>query len=150
LSSGRISFLTIIPFQTYARLQARFASGSTRSVDYRRFNLQQLAYLVKDNEQAIAEAIRADLGKGPFAAVMEDVSIHALPGPLADLPESRVDVKQLNEQLFSVLNEIALAVKRLPTWMRDEGRMWDAMLAFKFMRELSSQSEVGTIHLDPL
>jgi hypothetical protein len=59
--------------QTYDRLQARFASHATLSLDYRLYNLKQLAYLIQDNEPAIVEAIRQDLGKAPFVAAMEDV-----------------------------------------------------------------------------
>lgn len=37
--------------------------------------------------------------------------------------------------MFPIYSEIELALKRLPKWMKDEGRMWDAALFFKPMRE---------------
>jgi hypothetical protein len=63
--------------QTYERFQARFASHATLSLDYRLYNLKQLAYLIQDNEPAIVEAIRQDLGKAPFVAAMEDVRLRS-------------------------------------------------------------------------
>lgn len=38
-------------------------------------------------------------------------------------------------QLYPVMNEIDIAVRRLPGWMKDESRIWDAILSFKAMRE---------------
>jgi hypothetical protein len=43
-------------------------------------------------------------------------------------------------QVFPILGEIELALNKLPSWMRDEGRMWDASLFFKPMSELSIMS----------
>lgn len=38
--------------------------------------------------------------------------------------------------MFPIYGEIELALKRLPKWMKDEGRVWDAALFFKPMRQL--------------
>ncbi|GFZ51302.1 hypothetical protein JCM24511_09062 [Saitozyma sp. JCM 24511] len=103
--------------ETYDRLQARFASHATLSLDYRLYNLKQLAYLIQDNEPAIVEAIRQDLGKAPFVAAMED--------------------------LFIILNEIDLAVRRLSKWMKDDGRWWDATFAYKSMKPRVTKQPKG-------
>jgi len=35
--------------------------------------------------------------------------------------------------VFPLFGEIELALKKLPGWMKDEGRIWDASLFFKVM-----------------
>lgn len=59
--------------QTYERLQARLASRVTYDLDYRIYNLKQLAFLIKDNREAIAEALKRDLDKGPASVDLEEV-----------------------------------------------------------------------------
>jgi hypothetical protein len=61
-------------FQIYSRLQDRFASGVTKTLEYRVYNLKQLAYLVKDNESKIQECLRKDLDRGEFDTSMTEVS----------------------------------------------------------------------------
>ena len=61
-------------YQTYDRLQARFATHVTRSLHYRTYNLKQLAYMIKDNTGLIEQALKEDLGKGTFDASLSDVS----------------------------------------------------------------------------
>lgn len=56
------------------RLHERFNSGATLSLDYRIYNLKQLAYLIKDNEKRIQECLKRDLDKGALDANMCDVS----------------------------------------------------------------------------
>ncbi|WVF67830.1 hypothetical protein IAT40_002591 [Kwoniella sp. CBS 6097] len=92
----------------YDKLNKRFDSRVTHTLAYRLFNLKQLAYLIQDNESRIQAAVYKDLGKGGF-----DVS---------------------SGDLWPILNEIDLAVRRVEGWMKDESRVWDAMLAFKSMR----------------
>ncbi|CAD6588011.1 MAG: hypothetical protein TREMPRED_004909, partial [Tremellales sp. Tagirdzhanova-0007] len=93
--------------QIYDRLRARFDSFVTYSIDYRIYNLKQLAYLIKDNELAIHTAMKQDLDEGAY---------------------------QVNiAELYTTICEIDLAVKRLPEWMADERRLRDARFAFKFM-----------------
>ncbi|WVR08783.1 hypothetical protein IAU60_005841 [Kwoniella sp. DSM 27419] len=94
--------------QIYQTLHKRFDSGATLSLAYRLYSLKQLAYMISDNEKRIQEAMMIDLGKGGF-----DVSFG---------------------DLWPILNEVDLAVRRLKGWMRDESRLWDAMLAFQSMR----------------
>ncbi|MBS1693710.1 MAG: aldehyde dehydrogenase family protein [Actinobacteria bacterium] len=57
---------------TVARLRATFASGRTRSVEWRRRQLQALAAMITENETAIAEALREDLDRDPFEAWLAD------------------------------------------------------------------------------
>ncbi|KAK4689661.1 hypothetical protein P7C73_g451, partial [Tremellales sp. Uapishka_1] len=90
----------------YDQLQNTFASHKTQSIDYRIYNLQQLAYLIKDNELQICNALKADLDKGAF-----DIAL---------------------TETWLVLGEINLALKRLKGWMKDETTMWDAVLGLKF------------------
>ena len=60
--------------QAYERLHARLASRATYDLDYRIYNLKQLAFLIEDNRAAIAEALRRDLDKGANAVDIEEVS----------------------------------------------------------------------------
>jgi len=57
-----------------SRLRATFATGRTRSVDWRKQQLRALQNLVEHNEQAIAAALEQDLGRKPFEAWLTDVA----------------------------------------------------------------------------
>nr|XP_019007737.1 aldehyde dehydrogenase (NAD+) [Kwoniella pini CBS 10737]OCF46518.1 aldehyde dehydrogenase (NAD+) [Kwoniella pini CBS 10737] len=103
----------------YTTLNERFNSGKTYSLAYRLYNLKQLAYLIKDNEKRIHQAVYKDLGKGAF-----DVSLG---------------------DLWPILNEVDLAVRRVKGWMKDESRIWDAMLSFKFMRPRVKKQPKGPV-----
>ncbi|WVQ83377.1 hypothetical protein IAT38_005518 [Cryptococcus sp. DSM 104549] len=92
----------------YATLTARFESRATLPLAYRLYNLKQLAYLVQDNSQRIQDAVNKDLGKGGFDVVSGD--------------------------LWPVLNEIDLAVKKVGCWMKDDRRITDALFSMKSMR----------------
>ncbi|KAJ7461546.1 NAD-aldehyde dehydrogenase [Mycena latifolia] len=46
-----------------AELLAGFNSGKTKSVAFRKYQLLQLAYLVKDNEKLFVDALASDLGR---------------------------------------------------------------------------------------
>ena len=56
------------------RLRDTFATGRTRSIDWRKQQLRALQKLVEDNEPAIAEALASDLGRKPFEAWLADVA----------------------------------------------------------------------------
>lgn len=47
----------------------------TRSLDYRVYNLKQLAYMIKDNEAKIQACLRKDLDRGEFDTAMTEVSL---------------------------------------------------------------------------
>ncbi|MEH3131132.1 MAG: aldehyde dehydrogenase family protein [Mycolicibacterium neoaurum] len=57
-----------------ARLRATYATGRTRDLEWRRRQLRALESLVVDNEEAIAAALKADLGRQPFEAWLADVA----------------------------------------------------------------------------
>jgi acyl-CoA reductase-like NAD-dependent aldehyde dehydrogenase len=52
--------------QIHARLRAGFASRKLRSIEFRKAQLSQLAYLISDNKEAIARALKQDLGRPEF------------------------------------------------------------------------------------
>ena len=54
---------SIILSQIHASLQAGFKSGKPRDIKYRKHQLLQLAYLLKDNKSRIEEATKQDLGR---------------------------------------------------------------------------------------
>jgi aldehyde dehydrogenase (NAD+) len=58
---------------TVRRLRETFATGRTRSLDWRKRQLRALEKLMVDNEPAIAEALASDLGRKPFEAWLADI-----------------------------------------------------------------------------
>ncbi|MDY6997163.1 MAG: aldehyde dehydrogenase family protein [Actinomycetota bacterium] len=59
---------------TVRRLRDTFATGRTRSVEWRKAQLHALERLMTENEGAIAEALAQDLGRSPFEAWLADVA----------------------------------------------------------------------------
>ncbi|MDO3401216.1 aldehyde dehydrogenase family protein [Mycolicibacterium neoaurum] len=57
-----------------ARMRATYATGRTRDLEWRRTQLRALERLVVDNEEAIAAALKTDLGRQPFEAWLADVA----------------------------------------------------------------------------
>ena len=57
-----------------ARVRRTFATGRTRSVEWRKQQLQGLEKLVTENEGAIADALQKDLGRKPFEAWLADIA----------------------------------------------------------------------------
>ncbi|HET7202413.1 MAG TPA: aldehyde dehydrogenase family protein [Steroidobacteraceae bacterium] len=56
------------------RLRATFATGKTRSIEWRLHQLKELARMMRDHEKDFGEALRADLGKCSFEAVLTELS----------------------------------------------------------------------------
>ena len=56
------------------RLRATFASGKTHPIEWRRQQLKELARMMRDHEKDFGEALRADLGKCHFEAVLTEMS----------------------------------------------------------------------------
>jgi aldehyde dehydrogenase (NAD+) len=56
------------------RLRATFASGKTHPIEWRLQQLQELARMMRDHEKDFGEALRADLGKCHFEAVLTEMS----------------------------------------------------------------------------
>lgn len=77
---------------TFDRLRRTFRAGRTRPYEWRQQQLQELARLVEENEDRIAEALEADLGRTRAEAWLADIS--------------------------STTGEIAYARKHLRRWMR--------------------------------
>jgi aldehyde dehydrogenase (NAD+) len=59
---------------TVRRLRETFATGRTRSIDWRRQQLRALERLMVENEPAIAAALDQDLGRKPFEAWLADIA----------------------------------------------------------------------------
>ncbi|MGB2920542.1 MAG: aldehyde dehydrogenase family protein [Mycobacterium sp.] len=57
-----------------SRLRQTFATGRTRSVEWRKQQLRGLERLMTENEAAIADALDKDLGRSPFEAWLADVA----------------------------------------------------------------------------
>ena len=59
---------------TVRRLRETFASGRTRSVEWRKQQLAALERMMTENEGAIMEALEKDLGRSPFEAWLADIA----------------------------------------------------------------------------
>jgi len=59
---------------TVRRLRETFESGRTRSVEWRKQQLNALVRLMSENEGAIMEALDKDLGRSPFEAYLADIA----------------------------------------------------------------------------
>jgi aldehyde dehydrogenase (NAD+) len=59
---------------TVARLRQTFATGRTRSVEWRKQQLKAIEKMMTENEAAIIEALAADHGRGAFESWMTDVA----------------------------------------------------------------------------
>lgn len=69
---------TIVDIPTVvAKLRTTYATGRTRSVEWRRGQLQALEKLITENEPAIADALEQDLGRQPFETWLADVATTA-------------------------------------------------------------------------
>ncbi|MBX7447883.1 aldehyde dehydrogenase family protein [Mycolicibacterium sp. 3033] len=90
------STTTDIP-ATVRRLRQTFATGRTRSVEWRKGQLRALERLMTENETAIAEALDKDLGRSPFEAWLADVA--------------------------STAGEAAFAAKNVGKWMKRRHRL---------------------------
>ncbi|AFM14921.1 NAD-dependent aldehyde dehydrogenase [Mycolicibacterium chubuense NBB4] len=79
------------------RLRDTFATGRTRSVEWRKQQLKAMERMVLENEAAIAAALEEDLGRKPFEAWLADIA--------------------------SVAGEAKDAAKNVKKWMRRRYRM---------------------------
>jgi aldehyde dehydrogenase (NAD+) len=60
--------------KTIARLRQTFATGRTRSLEWRKEQLRGLQRLMLENETKIADVLEKDLGRSPFEAWLADVA----------------------------------------------------------------------------
>ncbi|KAF8623849.1 hypothetical protein AX15_006169 [Amanita polypyramis BW_CC] len=58
----------------HAALHAGHNSGKLQSLEYRKYQLLQLGYLVKDNAKRFEEALKADLGRPPFESYFAEIN----------------------------------------------------------------------------
>lgn len=72
--------------QIYDRLNETFHSFKTLPIEYRLYNLKQLAFMIQDNVEAIYTALNADLSKEPFDIDVGDVSSSANRSVVASAP----------------------------------------------------------------
>jgi aldehyde dehydrogenase (NAD+) len=63
--------------KTVAELRQTFATGKTRSVQWRRDQLRALEKMMAENEPAIADALAKDLDRSPFEAWLADAATTA-------------------------------------------------------------------------
>ena len=49
--------------QIHATAREAFASGRTKSIAFRKAQIVQVGYMLKDNEQRIMDAFKSDLGR---------------------------------------------------------------------------------------
>jgi aldehyde dehydrogenase (NAD+) len=59
---------------TMARLRQAFDSGKTRPIEWRLGQLAEIERMMRDHEQDFAEALRLDLGKCRFEAILTELS----------------------------------------------------------------------------
>lgn len=55
-----------IPLQIHERARQAFLSGKTKSIPFRKAQIAQVGYLIKDNEQRIKDALKLDLCRPEF------------------------------------------------------------------------------------
>ncbi|EJD01021.1 NAD-aldehyde dehydrogenase [Fomitiporia mediterranea MF3/22] len=76
MSSGELRYTPLQEIDSiYARLSAEFLKWRTRSIEFRKQQLSQLAYLVKDNQQRFEEALSHDLGKPALEAIITEIGV---------------------------------------------------------------------------
>jgi aldehyde dehydrogenase (NAD+) len=59
---------------TVAHLRETFRTGRTKSIEWRKRQLEAMEKLVLENEEAIAAALEQDLGRKPFEAWLADIA----------------------------------------------------------------------------
>jgi len=77
-SSKKSAFDALAASRLVTELRGNFASGKTRSYEWRLLQLNAIAKLVVDHEQEIVDALRNDLGKPPLETVAYEVSSFTL------------------------------------------------------------------------
>lgn len=60
--------------QAYDTVQTTFASGVTRSIEWRKAQIKQLGFLVQDNEDAFVEALKLDLNRPAFETLTAEIN----------------------------------------------------------------------------
>ncbi|KAG4963263.1 hypothetical protein JHK82_039937 [Glycine max] len=74
-SSKKSAFDALAASRLVTELRGNFASGKTRSYEWRLLQLNAIAKLVVDHEQEIVDALRNDLGKPPLETVAYEIAM---------------------------------------------------------------------------
>ncbi|KAL1749828.1 Aldehyde/histidinol dehydrogenase [Schizophyllum commune] len=82
-----------------ASLHAGFASGKSKALAYRKYQLLQLGHLLKENRARFVDAIHADMGRPAFESEFYEIS--------------------------GALTDITAAVKNLSSWAKTETSPFD-------------------------
>jgi len=100
---------------TVRRLRETFKTGRTRSLQWRKQQLQALEKLMVENEPAVAAALEQDLGREPFEAWLADIASTA--GEAKDAAKNlrrwmrrRYRLLELSQLLFTVHDHFAREV----------------------------------------
>ena len=93
---------------TVRRLRETFASGRTRSVEWRKQQLQALESMMVDNEGAIMEALEKDLGRSPFEAWLADIASTA-----GEAKDAAKNVKKWMRRKLPAAGDVAAARARM-------------------------------------
>ena len=94
--------------QTVARLRETFASGRTRSVEWRKQQLKAIETMMAENEAAVAAALEQDLGRKPFEAWLADIAPTA-----GEAKDAAKNVRQVDAAQASHARNVAAAWPRL-------------------------------------
>ena len=96
-----------------APLRATFSSGRTRALDWRRHQLERLRALLVNEEAALLDALRTDLGKGAAEAWMTEIGV-----VIAEVDHARRNLKRWArpERVASALAQLPArsAIERVP------------------------------------
>ena len=57
----------------HSTLHKTFKSGKTKSIEWRKWQLKQIFWMVKDNEDAIAKVLHADLNRHDFESFFVEI-----------------------------------------------------------------------------
>jgi aldehyde dehydrogenase (NAD+) len=87
---------------TVARLRETFATGRTRSIEWRKQQLKALERMMVENEAAVAAALEQDLGRNRFEAWLADISSTA-----GEAKDAAKNVRKWTRRKFRLL-EMAL------------------------------------------
>lgn len=100
-----------------AELRAGFNSGKTKPVAYRKYQLLQLAYLLKDNEKLFVDALHSDLGRPALESYFLETG--------------------------ASITEVLDAYKNVETWAKPEKPA--RSVNFMFMRPVTHKEPKGVI-----
>lgn len=102
----------------HQRVVDKFHTHQTRALDYRLKQLKQLYWGLKDEEPALLEACKLDLGKSAYETYLTEVGW--------------------------VLNDILFMIKHLPKWVKDE-KAQDISFTNSFMRPRIRKDPLGAV-----